>query len=33
MDAAGFTAVTLPIDRCTVRPLMPHSISPIRRCH
>jgi hypothetical protein len=24
---------TLPIDRCKVRLLMPHSISPILRCH
>ena len=30
---AGLIVGMLPIGRCTVRPLMPHSISPIRSCH
>ena len=31
--SARFTAATLPNDRCTVLPQMPHSTSPIPSCH
>jgi hypothetical protein len=30
---ACFIAVMLPTDRCTVRPQMLHSTSPLRHCH